>query len=800
MKSDLFDRSTACIGRMVVNHPGRIAVVFSVLTVILFLPVTWMDTSTSMSDFTPESRFIKADGILRTEFNTTDSVIGILDAGSGSVLSREALILMTNIEDGIRNDERISPYLAGCGDPVASISDPVAAAVLMISNGTFRIEDAPEEMLDMAVSLVLQDREYSKLVSDDDRYAVIIFRLRHDMIPRDDESVEVRMNELMEGMDLRGLDYYSFSALNSRMKEDAISSLSLLLPVSIVMVIVVLAFGLRSLPNLIASLIGIASTVVMSFGMFSLLGLRFSQMMFFSPIVIIVLCIDYGIHVLFRDREFLEKGEPPQVSMKNAIRFMGISIALSMITTALAFGSNSLSAIPAVSSFGLFLAIGIFISFMVMMFFVPSLVLLYRRVFWKEKKIIKGKRSNSGGPSRISRKLVSIFWKVPYVFLIAAFLLAGSGLYFGLRIDQDMTARDVTSTDSPLVRAADVLDKEFKGLGGETCQVIVMGDISDPGVLEALNLSVNSMMDDRHISDVDGSVRSVIPAVKQVFAGSGAPDLDGNGLPDSREVTLAILNHLYEHGLGDQVPPGEIRSLLSRSEGGFDGTVVIVSSVNVSGPAGGALLRELEDDMEPLEGKAKIFYAGFLFERYDMLERMIDGMSRSTIATTLLVTVLVILLFRSFRYGIITSIPIVLVIGWIMGVMALTGYKWNMVTVTITSMTVGVGIDHSIHLVERYRQEKRSKEDIREAMSTAIATTGGSLFAAAATTFGGFFVMAFSDIGMYNAFGVLTSLMILFAFFSSVLVLPPAILWVDRVRNSKRPGCPGTPGTDIERS
>ena len=786
MKTDVFHGITSFIGKMVVNHPGKITLFFLITTALLFIPVTWMDTSTSMSDFTPDSRFVKADEMLRRDFNTTDKVTCILDAGSGSVLSREGLLHLIDMESEIRTDESISPYLIDYEDPILSIADPVGAALDSVTNGSYGIHNVSDKLLLGIIRKVLDHPEYSKLVSSDDnnRYGVILIKLRHDLIERGDESVEVRINDRIEGMDLGDFDYFSPSALNDQMKEDAISSLSILLPISVVMVIIILAVGLRSVPKVIASLIGIGSAVIMSFGIFSLLGLLFSQMMFFAPIVIIVLCIDYGIHLLFRDREFLRNGEPPSLSMKNAVRFMGISISLSTVTTALAFGSNGLSAIPAVSSFGIFLAMGILISFVVMMFFVPSMVLLYRRYFNGEGPDFESKDDRGTGrlTNRISETAVSVYSKVPWLFILAAVLIAGSGLYFGLQIDKDMSAEDVTAEGSPIVKSINVLRDDFPGLGGETCYVIVKGDISDPGVLEDINGAIINMMDDEHISDAGGSVKSIIPALKQLY---NASDPTGDGLPESKDEIRSLFEVLYDQGIQDRLPPESSRSMLSRSkEGEFVGTAIILSAVNVSGPGGGDLLNELEKDLESLESRegVEIMYAGFVFERYDMLDQMIDGLTTSTFITTLLVMIIVILLFRSFRYGIITTIPVILVIGWIMGLMSITRYQWNMVTVTITSMTVGVGIDYSIHLVERYRQERENSVEIRKAMSKALATTGGSLFAAAATTFGGFFVMSFSTIGMYNAFGVLVSLMILFAFLAAVLVLPPAILWIDRIQ------------------
>ncbi len=135
-----------------------------------------------------------------------------------------------------------------------------------------------------------------------------------------------------------------------------------------------------------------------------------------------------------------------------------------------------------------------------------------------------------------------------------------------------------------------------------------------------------------------------------------------------------------------------------------------------------------------------------------------------------------ILLFRSLRLGLIAAIPIILITGWILGIMYMLGFTLNVITATVTAMSVGVGIDYSIHLVERYRQEKATGKTIGEAMIKCIRTTGPSLFGAGLTTFSGFFVMSYSQINMIRSFGILSSLTIALALVGSLLVLPALLM------------------------
>ncbi|MEA3559450.1 MAG: MMPL family transporter, partial [Candidatus Thermoplasmatota archaeon] len=732
-----------------------------------------------------ESEFLEAQETLRAEFNTTRRVIGVLEAGSGNILDRDGLLALKRIENQISSNNEVRPYLIDHEPPVMTIAGPVEAALMRASNGSFTIENAPEPMLESIINLILQDKNVSRLVSNEEnpKYGIVVINLRYNMIPADDETVEILLNDIIEGLDLEGYSYSSFYAVNTNMQKDAKETLSMILPISIFLVIVVLSISLRSGAKVIISLLGLLSIVIISFGLFSLLDLQFSQMMFFAPIVIIVLSIDYAIHLLHRFDEFVRDGLKPKEAMSYGVRFMGVSILLSTLTTALAFASNGLSNIPAVSSFGIFLAIGILISFLVMVLFVPSLLLVYNDLMERIRPK-KRKRETREGPvkktiekglDRPSATVTHFSFKYPISVVLLALLLMGGGLFLGAQVEKDMQPKDAMSRDSGVVRTIELLDDRFPQMGMETPFVLIEGDISDPEFMTTLDSCISGMADDEHIAqDENGpKVFSIINLVRSSSFVYNMSDMTGDGIPDNREDLGLILDQLYENGIAGIATSGKVRTLLSKGEGGssFDMTLLMVEAKKVEGPRGGLLLDELEKDLEPLEGLdgVKISYSGFTFERYQMITEMTDGMIVSTFFTALLCTIVVIVLMRSVKFGLITALPIMFVIGWVLGSMYLLGYTLNMVTATITSMTVGIGVDYSIHLMERFRQEKRANGHSMDTMVRTIRTTGSSLVAAGLTTLAGFMVMAFSSIGLYRSFGVLASLMVFFSLVSTII-------------------------------
>jgi predicted RND superfamily exporter protein len=159
---------------------------------------------------------------------------------------------------------------------------------------------------------------------------------------------------------------------------------------------------------------------------------------------------------------------------------------------------------------------------------------------------------------------------------------------------------------------------------------------------------------------------------------------------------------------------------------------------------------------------------------------MTDGMVISTIVSIMLCTIVVIALFRSVSFGLLTALPVSFVTIWILASMYIIGFNLNPVTATTTAMTIGIGIDYSIHLTERYRQERARGRGINKAMKISIENTGMALTAAGFTTATGFAIISFSKMGMFHEFGVLAFLIVVYVLVASMVVLPSFIVLSDR--------------------
>ena len=95
--------------------------------------------------------------------------------------------------------------------------------------------------------------------------------------------------------------------------------------------------------------------------------------------------------------------------------------------------------------------------------------------------------------------------------------------------------------------------------------------------------------------------------------------------------------------------------------------------------------------------------------------------------------------------------PIVLVLISVLGTMALLGIPYTIITSIITALSIGIGVDYTIHMIHRYREEYALVRDPEKAATRTLATTGSALLGSALTTALGLGVLVASATGWISA-------------------------------------------------
>jgi predicted RND superfamily exporter protein len=204
---------------------------------------------------------------------------------------------------------------------------------------------------------------------------------------------------------------------------------------------------------------------------------------------------------------------------------------------------------------------------------------------------------------------------------------------------------------------------------------------------------------------------------------------------------------------------------------------------NASAQEAAADIRALSADLEAAsDGQLTVVATGDPVI-YDEVEQSLF----ETVIQSLLITLVAVFLFLAAAYrltgshaslGVVTLLPVLLSVTWILGTMQVLGISFNALTGTITSLTIGLGIDYNIHISDRFELELREQEHVWDALQTTVTGTGGALLGTAVTTIGGFGTLALAILPALRQFGIITGLTILYTFLASLLVLPALlVLW-----------------------
>jgi predicted RND superfamily exporter protein len=161
--------------------------------------------------------------------------------------------------------------------------------------------------------------------------------------------------------------------------------------------------------------------------------------------------------------------------------------------------------------------------------------------------------------------------------------------------------------------------------------------------------------------------------------------------------------------------------------------------------------------------------------RYVASDAMQNEMQSSLILGSLFVFITLSIGFKSFKQASITLIPILLVVVWLYGLMYAAGSSLNIVTVTIATISLGVGIDYCIHVTERYRESREKGESHNEALVAVGGACSLALIGSAASDIAGFSVIALSPMGLFSNFGIYSAAMIALSLFASLVLTTAAL-------------------------
>jgi predicted RND superfamily exporter protein len=433
------------------------------------------------------------------------------------------------------------------------------------------------------------------------------------------------------------------------------------------------------------------------------------------------------------------------------------------------FLSFRFSSLSFLQVFGTVIAIGLFFIYILSISALPALMTIIPP---KKISINKASKIEVGPIAKGLGELSTKPWKVG---IIAIILLMP--MYFGFQqLEVGFEQRDQFDPSIEVVADFIMLSDDFQS-SRSPLYIVYDGDIISPDGRESWNLTMAAISESPDSNGIPSGLWNVLDESRlQDEALEGLM----NGVDNNESGSWAALSDwLLNNPSGRDLTDGILHSngqqtLISFQANTLDWQATVDLDARIN-----ELLQLTEDGFA---GDGELRLSG----RSLINAQTTSDVAASSIQSTAIVAIVILVMLVSIHTvrqkdlqqglarGFVSWIPLMMVVGWVYGIMGYTGYQINPQTVTIGALSLGLGVDYAVHYTIRLEEEVEHNPSAGQKVwvENASATTGRAMYGAALTTAGGFAVLNLSALLPLRLFGQAFVVAITLALLSSLILIP----------------------------
>lgn len=491
--------------------------------------------------------------------------------------------------------------------------------------------------------------------------------------------------------------------------------------------------------------------VFWTFGAMGLLHIPFTMVSMSAFPILIGIGIDYAIQFQNRIQEEFGKGVTPSRAVVETVSHLSSPVMIALVITAMGFLSLLTSSVPMVRDFGLLCLVGLFLCYLSALFVGVTLLYMAERRGSDGRGYEQPREEPEGTPIGLLLERVSDLclyrW---HLVLAAALILSLAGIYADTQVQVDTDFKNYVPQDlAPLIDFRHMSD--IFG-GTDTIELIVQADdITDPETLRWMEEFSEYLKGSRE--QIYGYA-SITTFLRQAAGGE---------MPEERSAIRDLI---------DALPP----QISSRYLDGHD-TAIIELNVgkaisNLGAEGTDRLIKEIDKDIawRPPPPGVSVRESGDAVVMTTVIGALTTGRTEMTLLGLGLIFMVLLVIYRDLIKALLPVLPMLVVIGWMGGVMDLTGMKYTPLTATLGALILGVGSEYAILMMERFYEELERMGEPMESLRVATRRIGSALTASGLTTVFGFAALIASPFLITNNFGTVTVLAILFALLTTFTV------------------------------
>jgi len=738
----------------IIRHKWLI-IIFTVLIVIFcILPLTKTSSNSDLTTYLPDKMPSKINNDkIEQVFGKSDPLLIIFE--TNDVLNDSTL---RRIQALSKEFNRMKDF-----DMVMSLFDAKSIKgeneAMIVNPVIKRIPKSESRREKLRKEIKKNDLVYKLIVSEDFKYTMIIL---NSISKRTDEELMSSIYDLLkkypgnETVTITGQPFLRAEA-NEKISRDFI----MLLPIGLLIMAIFLWLSFKEKRGVLLPTFVVAVSVMISMALIPLFGWQLSVIGVLIPIMMIAIANDYGIHLIAKYQEL--NAEYPDMAMKEIVKetisYLKRPIILTGLTTIIGIGGLITHIMLPAKQMGVVTSVGIAFAVIFSLTFIPAMML-----FFKKGKAHKSfSKYKTGVLNNLLSKIASFTTNHPqrviYIFVIF-FIVSASGFYhFKIASDFD----SILPKNHPYNISIDIANKHFGGT--KDINILFEGDIKNPEILKSMDYYESELEKMQEIGSVT-SLATMIRIMSRAINDTGDKYYDK--IPDSRDAVAQYLE-LYSMS-GD---PDDFEDFVN-----FDYTKAImqiqyhaddVKTIN-------KIIAKIKSLTE--NDKNVTIIAGNSIVEKDLSQATGIGQKNSLIFAFFAIMILLMIIFRSVIAGLIGSLPLLFAVVCIFGLMSWTGIELNIVTALLSSISIGLGVDYTIHFFWRLKSELKSGKSYPEAITVSLKTTGRGITINAFSVIVGFSVLFFSEFPLIQSFAFLIIISIFLCLISALILIPASCILI----------------------
>ncbi|MBW2633022.1 MAG: MMPL family transporter [Deltaproteobacteria bacterium] len=531
-----------------------------------------------------------------------------------------------------------------------------------------------------------------------------------------------------------------------------------------------LFFMFRRLTAVVLPMIVVGSALVSTLGLMAIFKVPLKMPTAVLPSFIMAVGVADSIHILTIFYRQLTRTGKKIESIAYAMGHSALAIVLTTLTTAAGLASFSTSKVAPIAELGIFAGIGVLLALLFTLVMLPALlsVVPVKAKQWKTRTM------------RVSYMDELLIWisnfstSYPKSIIAVCTILVILSIFGAFQLTFTHHVLKWLPETADVRIATEKIDTTLKGS-------VVMEVVVDTG-------RVNGLFDIDILNNLESLARE-IEKIKQedLFVGKATSVAD-----ILKEIHRALNENRPEYYVIPQDPALIPQEFLLFENSGSDDLEDVVDSqfqtarFTIKVPwldavKYVALLEDLGDRFGRSFGdKAQVTMTGMMTILFSTVVSAIYSAAESYTIAGVVITVMVILLIGSIRIGLLAMLPNLLAISIVMGLMAVFNFPFDLFTMLIGSIAIGLAVDNTIHFMHNFRRYFAEAGDVPRAVRETLLTTGRALFVTTVVLSLGFFIYMFATMNNLFYFGLLTGLTIILALVANFFLAPALMALIHR--------------------